>query len=105
MKFRYFFIITLIALLASIPAQAMRCQQKLVYEGDTRYDVKQKCGEPLDKMIIEETVPIYNPFGYVVGRRIERQEVWIYQRSSVEFRYEVVFEDGRVKKINAKRAP
>ena len=30
-------------------AYAMRCGNKLVYEGDSEYDVLSKCGEPLSK--------------------------------------------------------
>lgn len=97
--------IFLIFMLLALPANAMRCSQKLVYEGDTYYDVENKCGEPLDKLVIEETVPLYNPAGYLIGATSKKREIWIYQRSPLEFRYEVIFENGRVKEITAKRAP
>lgn len=97
----------LVLMLLAVPANAiaMRCHQKLVYAGDTYYDVKSKCGEPLDKLVVEEAVPLYNAAGYLIGQTMAKKEIWIYQRSPQEFRYEVIFENARVKEITAKRAP
>lgn len=98
-------IVVIVFVLFSTATFSMRCKAQLVYEGDTRYDVKRKCGEPLDKVITEESVPLYDYWGYLIGTTTRIVEIWIYQRSPADFRYEVYFDDGQVKEINAKRAP
>lgn len=90
-------------LMITSAAYGMRCQTQLVYEGDTRYDVVRKCGEPLDKIIHEESIPLYDDWGYQIGVTQKVVEVWIYQRSTTDFRYDVYFDDGLVKEIKANR--
>ncbi len=87
------------------PAAAMRCGDKLIFEGDSKYIVQTKCGDPLDKQITEEQVPIYDYWGYQIGVTTNTVEKWIYQRSSAEFMYELTFDNGVVKTINANRNP
>ncbi|WP_238584732.1 DUF2845 domain-containing protein [Legionella moravica] len=86
-------------------AMAMRCGDKLVYEGDSQYNVLIKCGEPLYKQIYEQSVPIYNQYGYQVGVGTSTIETWIYQKSSAEFQYELIFNSGVLQTINANRNP
>lgn len=86
-------------------AYAMRCGDKLVYEGDYQYDVLQKCGEPLDKQVYEESIPLFNEAGYQIGMTSNIVESWIYQKSSADFQYVIIFAGGRVKQINANRNP
>ena len=38
--------LVLLALLCSMPALALRCGSDLVHEGDTKFEVLDKCGEP-----------------------------------------------------------
>jgi len=42
----YIVLILLAGLLAATPAQAFRCGNELVQEGDRKYEVIEKCGEP-----------------------------------------------------------
>lgn len=86
-------------------AHAMRCGDKLVYPEDSQYDILSKCGEPLDKQIHEESIPLYNAAGYQIGVNSRTLEHWTYQRSSADFRYVLIFEDGVLKQINANRSP
>jgi hypothetical protein len=80
---------------------AMRCQQSLVYEGDTKYLVVKKCGEPLAKEIVEEPVILYDAYGFPYGTAPNTYEVWTYQRSPTDFLYELTFQDGVVKSIKS----
>ena len=72
---------TLLFLAISLPsplfADAMTCGQSLVQQGDTEYQVEQKCGKP-------------------TSREMNR---WIYDRSSEQFVYELTFEAGLVTHI------
>ena len=86
-------------------ALAMRCGDKLVYEGDNQYNVLLKCGEPLYKQVYEQSVPIFNQYGYQVGVGTNTIETWIYQKSSAEFQYELIFNSGVLQTINANRNP
>lgn len=86
-------------------AQAMRCGDQLVAEGDTQYTIASKCGEPLAKESYEQTTPLYNYAGYQIGVTTTVVERWIYQRSSADFQYELIFDQGVVKKINTNRNP
>lgn len=94
-------------LLLSLPlvSQAMRCGNHLVYEGDSKFMVLNKCGEPLDKQIHEELIPLFNSAGYQIGMTQNLQEVWIYQRSSADFQYQLLFDNELLKEINANRNP
>jgi hypothetical protein len=84
---------------------AMRCGDKLVYEGDTQFNVLAKCGEPLYKKVDEQSVPIFNSYGYQVGYGTSTVETWIYQKSSADFQYELIFNAGVLQDINANRNP
>lgn len=88
-----------------VPVYAMRCGDKLVLEGDSKFNVLAKCGEPLDKQIYEETIPLFNAAGYQIGETTNLVERWIYQKSSADFQYELVFDFGVLKEINANRNP
>lgn len=98
----YFILLTF---LLALPASAMRCGTQLVSEGDSQYSVLSKCGEPLDKRIYEETVPIFDAWGYQIGTTTNTVETWIYQKSSADFQYELIFESGKIKQINVNRNP
>lgn len=84
---------------------AMRCGDKLVFTGDTSFDVLTKCGEPLNKEHYEEVIPLYNQAGYNIGININVLERWIYQRSSADFQYILIFDAGTLKEIKANRNP
>jgi len=86
-------------------AYAMRCGDQLVFEGDNKYNVLAKCGEPLDKEAFEQTVPLYNEAGYQIGENTSIVEQWIYQKSPADFQYILTFDQGVVKKITANRNP
>lgn len=82
---------------------AMRCQQSLVYEGDSQYVVEKKCGAPLSKEVIDNPQVLFNGYGAPYTAYIS-YEVWIYQRSTNDFLYQVIFQDGVVKSITANRS-
>lgn len=94
-----------LVLLQPLAGFAMRCGDKLVYEGDSDYTVTQKCGEPKARQMIEQVIPLYNGAGYYIGSNTNIIEVWIYQKSSADFQYELIFDRGVVKEIKANRNP
>ncbi len=96
------FILSFIAIQSTY---AMRCADKLVYEGDSSYTVLKKCGDPAAKQVYEQSTPVYNWAGYQIGVNTTVMEVWIYQKSSADFQYEVVFNNNVVKEIRANRNP
>ncbi|MGQ3892894.1 DUF2845 domain-containing protein [Legionella sp. CNM-4043-24] len=82
---------------------AMRCNGALVYEGDTKYLVEKKCGEPLAKDINRTPEVLYNDMGGAYASVINDYEIWTYQFSPTDFIYEVTFQDGLVISIRASR--
>lgn len=100
----FLLILAALMLIFSSPALAMRCNQYLVYEGDTKYIVLKKCGEPLSKDVYSDPEILFNAYGVPFGVADGVYEVWTYQRSPNEFLYEVLFENGRVRSISANRS-
>lgn len=96
--------VLVLAMCCIAAAQAMRCGDKLVLEGDDKYDVRLKCGEPQDIEQYQENIPLYNWAGYQIGVSTRIVEKWIYQRSSVDFRYELYFDNDKVKEITTNRS-
>ena len=97
--------VLVLGLLASSPAFAFRCGSKLVSEGDTRFDVVSKCGEPVD--VITERSVFRRPVIWSHGRPqfIGRDyievavESWVYNLGPNKFMRRVRFEDGIVAEI------
>lgn len=101
---RILMLASMVMALSSVSASyAMRCQQSLVYEGDTKFAVLKKCGEPLAKEIREERQLLVDAWGNPIGESVNEIEVWTYQNSPNEFVYELTFYNGRVKSIDANR--
>ncbi len=91
-------------LLASSPAYAFRCGNKLVLEGDTRSEVIQKCGEPVEitrKSILRP--PVYWYYGTPInigGGDIEIPvEIWLYNLGPNQLMRRLRFEDGELVEI------
>ncbi|MGQ3888440.1 DUF2845 domain-containing protein [Legionella sp. CNM-1927-20] len=83
---------------------ALRCGNSLVYEGDSKYLVLKKCGEPLAKDVYQDPTVLINQFNVPYGIASNVYEVWTYQPSPNDFIYEVLFQSGHVVMINANRA-
>jgi len=80
--------------LAVLPANAMLCSRRLVELGDFKFEVVQKCGEP----VLAEVV------GYGLNRRGDRElkvEQWVYGPLRGIY-YILTFEGGRLKKIETR---
>jgi len=88
-------------LLASSPAFAFRCGNKLVLEGDTRTEVRQKCGEPEE--ITRKTI-LRTPVYWWRGERIQISsdlvevavESWLYNLGPYKLMQRLRFEDGEL---------
>lgn len=97
-----FIIIILISSIVS-PSYALRCGNQLVLEGDSKFDLKKKCGDPDFIDSYQENVPIYNQAGYQIGTATKTVDKWYYQKLPNEFKYEIIFSEGNIKEINASR--
>jgi hypothetical protein len=85
----------LLLLVVALPAQAMRCNGRLVDPGDHALQVRERCGEPfwIDRysgwLIVGERGPL--------ERRVERiVEVWFYNFGSNRLMRKVSFRDDRM---------
>lgn len=94
--------VAILLLLASLPAAAFHCGQRLVHEGDSRFDVRSKCGEPVD---IETRSILRQPIIWFHGRPILAApgsfvevpvEVWTYNFGPHKLMRRLRFEDGEL---------
>ena len=86
-----FVVVVLSGFLFVVPSQAMRCESKLVHEGDQSFIVRKFCGTPIEKELI----------GYTLTASRTRElkiENWVY--GPMDGRYFILtFEGGVLKKI------
>lgn len=96
---------TALLLLLSFPAAAFHCGQRLVHEGDRRYDVLKKCGEPAD---VETRTILRHPITWFHGRPILISpgalvevpvEIWTYNFGPHKLMRRLRFEDGKLVEI------
>jgi hypothetical protein len=87
--------LVLLLLSIALPAQALRCNGRLVDPGDHALQVRERCGEPFwidsysEWLISGERGPL--------ERRVERNvEVWFYNFGSNRFIQRLVFRDDRL---------
>lgn len=97
-------VILLMLIMGSPSAFAFRCNGQLVVEGDSTYEVLRKCGDPRDKQMVQEVVPLYNAAFYPIGQTVRIYEIWTYQQSRADFRHELIIENGRVREIRSMRS-
>lgn len=95
------FALLLLSLLASAPAFAFHCGSKLVHEGDTRGQVRSKCGEPSE---VEVRSILRRPLVWVRGRPFFAStdfvevpiEFWIYNFGPNKLMRRLRFEGGEL---------
>lgn len=104
--------------MAAAPADAMRCRNRLVGEGDPMAKVADLCGKPTQtstRKIVRSGIP-RTDFDNDIGRQrstTDREiliqdysyvevevEVWLYNPGSTRLMREIVFLDNRVVEIN-----
>jgi hypothetical protein len=96
-------VLTLQLLASTAYADAMRCGNKLVRDGDTQSEVRQVCGEPSDvqtRTILRQS--FINRFGQRVylGEEIEVPvETWTYNFGPYKLQRRIRFVDGLVEDI------
>jgi len=95
----------LILLLVSGPAHALRCGARLITEGDTRLEVRERCGEPtqMDQWTEEQTVTVHDDSVNLRRRRevTVQVEEWIYNFGPQRFMQRLLFHDGKLVDIEA----
>ena len=89
---------TLILLAFAAPAHALRCGNKLVTEGMTRHEVRERCGNPDDASRRFETIYRRTQHDEAVAIEIEIEE-WFYEFGSNRLDRRVIFVNGRVHQI------
>ena len=86
-------------------AYALRCGNKLVSVGDTKIELLQKCGEPIQVTHRKERYPIriydYHLDDYRLSYEIVYVEEWIYNFGPNRFMQSIIFRDGRISKIES----
>lgn len=97
-------VLLLAGMLVAAPAQAFRCGSRIITEGDTRAEVRAKCGEPAD---VERRSVWRRPVVWLHGRpyfassdQVEIPiESWVYNLGPQKLMRRLRFEDGRVVEI------
>lgn len=96
---------------SAVPAFAMRCGTSLVVEGQSKFDVLQRCGEPsYTDSHVEYRQAAPNPmtqapldsnglpYPYPAVREV-RIEEWVYNFGSTQLMASLLFENGRLIRI------
>jgi hypothetical protein len=97
--------VLVLGLLACSPAFAFRCGSKLVSEGDSRAEVRAKCGEPVDvvtlRSLFRRPMIWANGRSYFVGQDLMEVPVesWTYNLGPNKLMRRVRFEGGVVADI------
>lgn len=95
-------------------ADGMRCGSRLVSDGDTTYDVRERCGEPtqatrrVEQRVLRDYVagPCVGAGAQLqCGRVIERVvdvvvEEWLYDFGPQQFIHYLTFEQSRLQRVN-----
>jgi Protein of unknown function (DUF2845) len=98
---RALLLLLLAAFAGSAQADALRCGNKLVTEGDTRAEVSSKCGDPAD---VDHSTVMIQPTTWIHGRPVVignglvevAVETWLYNFGPHQLMRRVRFQDGRV---------
>jgi hypothetical protein len=90
-------------MLVSVQCHALRCGNKIVNSGDSKYKILARCGEPDFVETREKFHPPgcngYGATGFPICH-VEFIEVWTYNFGPHKFIKELVFRDGVLKDIN-----
>lgn len=105
--------ICILVIIMNHPAYGLRCSGRIVSIGDTKSQVIDKCGEPdhieswEEERIKKDYYYSYDHYRSYEGYRepflvkeYVRIEEWTYNRGSTTFIRYLLFEKGRLKKIN-----
>lgn len=101
-----------LSFLSQAEADSMRCNDKLVVDGDSMYTVESRCGSPADKQHRVETrtarswvslpcpVPGQSNCGQMIERTIEVTiDEWTFDFGPDRLIYRLWFEQGRLLKV------
>jgi len=99
--------VLLIGLLVAGPAQALRCGNMIVSEGDDTYQLTQRCGQPtsverIDAPVVNQRV--YDawgrPAGYMPVSVGDSYEIWVYNFGPQRFVARITVKKARIFKID-----
>jgi len=90
-------IVVLMISAANVQA-SMRCENGIVSEGDTTFEVIKKCGKPISR---EKIDPIIGSDGRTPSKAMPIEN-WVYTSSGGMYRY-LRFIDGKLAKIESRR--
>jgi hypothetical protein len=80
-------------------ADTLRCGSKLVAEGATQTEVREKCGAPTSARDVTEPVYARRPDGFTYQTGTATKTLWTYDRGSRQFPAVLTFEGGVLKKL------
>lgn len=92
------FLLLFISLIFSIQAQALRCGNELILEGDTTAKLLKYCGKPTNKA--KETATVFRDTGNGRIKEVKKVETWTYNFGPSDFYYIISVEKGKVVAIN-----
>ncbi len=90
---KFMIILVCFLVLSPLESQAFRCKNKLVSEGDTKYDVLMKCGEPTQKDMEQITRWTYIGYQFIIV------EIWLYNLGPRRLIQIIEFQSNRVVNI------
>lgn len=98
MRWRFIGIILVVAWALGMPqaAAGFRCDTELVGRGMTFFEVAEVCGDPVDEFAFVE----FRAPGVFV-----RIDEWLYEIGRNKFRRLLVFENGRLRRIETRDKP
>ncbi len=112
MKYRALFGLLILAASPG-PAHALRCGTSLVTEGQSKFEVLQRCGEPsYADSHVEYRPGMSNPlaprplyslepgFPYATTREVTVEE-WVYNPGPTQLMTQLIFENGRLIRMRA----
>jgi hypothetical protein len=101
-------IIAVVTLAPSVAVAGLRCQDTVVSEGRTTYEVEKRCGEPfhVESTVEARTIRRYHPrIGYVERRETVPIERWTYVASEHDLVRTLVFENGKLAQVRTEGRP
>ena len=93
-------IAALLLALAAGPADAMRCSNRVISDGDTTGEVRRWCGEPqqIDTRDQPVSIEVVDPRSGITATQLVTRSisVWTYNRGPRRLIQELWFENGRL---------
>ncbi len=100
---RSFLLASFLAALAVAPAQALTCGMRTINEGQSLYEVQQRCGPPnwQDSRVVYVNQGVGGYAGGVSRQIPVNIDVWVYDFGPTRLIQQLTFENGRLMRIES----